>query len=388
MKIIFYCCEFAPEGKTGSIRPSKFAKYFDLMGINVEIITKEVGDATYSDLLKPISKLKIKRVKIKKFLPINDDGFWFALYSAFTLARAVRNSRPDFIFVSVPVFLPMVSAYVISKLYGTKLILDYRDLWAADPYPPKSFKDKALRIFAKIIEPKVMNHAAINTFVSSNMLDDQEIEYGSIPNSFVISTGFDSNDFSNLSSNSKIFSSNSYRYYSHIGMLDWDMNVKELMALIREVKISNQNDKVRFVFIGGKNNLIQNHFDEYGIGDICEFIDTVDKGTAIDIAKKSDGLLILGSSSSQRLNRKVFESIACSDNIFYFGNRSSPTAQILSENNIKLIFDKDSDEFHVKQGIQEFISSTNRRERIPESLDKYKKSNLAKQYYELMRKKM
>ncbi|MGR5470436.1 hypothetical protein ACPV51_24795, partial [Vibrio astriarenae] len=45
----------------------------------------------------------------------------------------------------------------------------------------------------------------------------------------------------------------------------------------------------------------------------------------------SSGLLILGSNSEQRLNRKVFEYTSLNSNVFYLGNVHSPTAKIVTE---------------------------------------------------------
>lgn len=383
MKVLFYCCEFAPEGKTGVIRPSKFAKNFIKNDVDVKILTKKIDEMerVYDDLLEELDEDLIERVRLRKFLPINDDGFWFVIFSFFSLIRKVQKDKPDFIFISVPVFLPLLNVYLVSKIMGVKYVVDYRDLWAGDPYPVRSLKDRILRSVARLIEPAAMRGASITTFVSENMLKDQELLYGDISNSFVLSTGFDKADIAKIrvESVSKYFPKGK-RVYCHIGMLDLDMNVVELIGLIKKF---SKNKDVLFMFVGGKNGLIRKLFRDEGIDHVCLFVDQVDKITALSIAKRADGLVILGSGSTQRLNRKVFESIAVSDNIFYYGNRDSPTAEVLTRNGFA-VFDSRENMESIFSGFVEFCSGVNARSRIPENLNLYEKEQLSLRYIERM----
>ena len=385
MKILFYCCEFAPEGKTGAIRPSKLAKYFKKFGADINVLTKEVNKPIYNDLLADLIGIEIERVKIRKLLPINDDGFWFSIYSIMPMIRYISKNRPDYIFISVPVFLPIIVVYFISVFYGVKFIIDYRDLWHGDPYPPKSFKDKFLRSIAKYIEPWCMRSSYATIFVSEKMKQDQESIYGVIKNSGVITTGFDVDDLASISKEicSKYLTPG-YRYYSHVGMLDWDMNIDLIIKLIRKNKNYIVKNKIKFIFVGGKNDLIKPAFNDQDIYEVCEFIDTVDKKSALSITKQSSGVIILGSSSGQRLNRKVFESVACNDNIFYFGNRYSPTADVLYKSNNNFIYDSDDDFDSVDCGFFDFINMSNNRVEIPDELGLFLKENISKIYYNLL----
>ncbi|MGR5134747.1 hypothetical protein [Vibrio alfacsensis] len=386
MRVLFYCCEFAPEGKTGAIRPSKLAKYFLKFGLNVSVITKEPDNNVHQDLLKPLSKVDIARVKIRRFLPINDDGFWFFLYSFKLLVNKVKTLKPDYIFVSVPVFLPLISAVIVSKIFGVNLVVDYRDLWAADPYEPKSLKDRCLRGLGKIIEPWCMKSATIVSFISDSMRLDQERMFGKINNAIVVSTGFDSDDIDSLTYNPSdvpIIFEPGVRYYSHIGMLDWDMNINELILFIKKYKSSIVSN-VKFLFVGGKNELIKDAFKKENVADVCIFIDTVSKTQALLLTKISSGVIILGSDSAQRLNRKVFESVACNDNIFYFGNKKSPTAKILVDNSYSDVFDKSVEMDVVISGFLNFLERNNNRTSVPIALNRYDKPNLTKQFITLM----
>lgn len=385
MKILFYCCEFAPEGKTGAIRPSKLAKYFKRLGADIDVLTKKIDKPIHIDLLADLHDVEIKRVKLKKLLPINDDGFWFSIYSIIPMVIYVRKKKPDYIFISVPVFLPILVVYLMSLIYRTKFVIDYRDLWRGDPYKPKSFKDKFLRYIAKFVEPIAMRAAYATIFISDQMRLDQEGLYGTIKNASVISTGFDIEDLAAVSNQRDCeFLPPGFKYYSHVGMLDWDMNVDAIISLIKSNKDYIANNKIKILFVGGKNHLIKTAFHENNIDDICVFIDAVDKTTALAITKLSSGVIVLGSSSPQRLNRKIFESIACNDNIFYFGNKYSPTAQVLVNSRNELIYDSEDDFNLVNLGFLNFINNKNNRAIVPVELASYTKEAISKKYYDLL----
>lgn len=391
MNIIFFCCEFAPEGKTGAIRPSKLAKYFSKMGCKIHVLTKEVKKPIHVDLLNDLKNVEITRIKLRKFLPINDDGFWFSIFAFFSLVKLIIKKKPDFIFVSVPVFLPMLTVLIVSKILRVKFIIDYRDLWQGDPYSEKSFKDSILRFFSKFIEPICMQSSSMTVFISEAMKRDQEALYGRIENSVVLSTGYDAEDLDLLHKDDSVdypILNESYKYYSHVGMLDWDMNVDVLIKLIKNNINYIKYNNIKFLFVGGKNDLIIPEFISQGIYDCCNFINTVDKRNALLITKLSAGIIILGSSSSQRLNRKVFESVACNDNIFYFGNSSSPTGTILGENDCNLVFDYTFDFSIVNNGFFEFINSKNSRVEVPHTLKVYEKSFISESYYKKIEGKL
>ena len=388
MKVVLYCCEFAPEGKTGAIRPTKLAKYFKNKGVDVSVIAKYCDNSqVHQSLINDIKNIQVKRVKIKKLLPINDDGFWFSLYSFFELRKQIKEQKPDFIFISVPVFLPMLSATILSQFYKCKLIIDYRDLWACDPYSIKSVKDRLLRWVANYIEPYCMKKASLVNFISDNMKEDQLKKFGDDFNYSVISTGFDKADILKLDDSfdielENIF--NNYKVYSHVGMLDWDMNISEVIKLIKDKKDYILRNNIKFLFVGGKNKLLKEAFLDAEINECCIMIDTVDKITALNITSRSDGVLILGSNSPQRLNRKVFESIAVNDNIFYFGNKLSPTANILKECGYSLIFDDNSSFDNYSAGFDRFLKKETNNSINKSKLSLYEKENLASVYIEKM----
>jgi len=88
--------------------------------------------------------------------------------------------------------------------------------------------------------------------------------------------------------------------------------------------------RLKFLFVGMKNYFMKELIDK-SISHFFEFKEYIPHKEALQLMVDSSGLLILGSNSPQRLNRKVFEYTVLNKNIFYLGNVNSPTARIVQE---------------------------------------------------------
>ena len=344
MKWLFISPEFPPSTKTGGIRPSKFAKYLNRKGQNIVVITNET-DGVYS--YEPDAGISIERVKRKKIPFINDEGANFLFFNLFSILRKIKVGKYDVVFISVPVFLPMVIGLLGKFLFKQDYCLDYRDLWRADPYPPSTFKDKVLRYIAKYIEPLAMKHAKLITFVSETMLLDQMRKYNiSLTNAEVVSTGYDEDDITNLERTNPDNYINKYgSFISHVGMLDPNMNVRDIANLLNDRLVTDllESKGLKFYFVGAKQGTIHECIPPDIVQKYCVVEGAVSRQEALLINKYSYMSLVLGSNSPQRLNRKVFELIRLSKRIFYIGHPYSETAKVLRFCDEKKIYNSTSD---------------------------------------------
>ena len=328
-KILFLTPEFPPSKLTGAIRPAKFAKYLSRFEWNVTVLTFEHQDNTHLDLLKDLKNVRIKKCGIPKNIIINDLGVSYFFQAYKQAMQLSKDIKPDYILVSMPTFLNSLLALIIKKRFNIDYILDYRDLWVGDPYSAKGIKSKVFRYISKFIEPIVLKSAYLSYYVSDNMLEDQLKLYPFLKDrkTIVISTGYDFNDIKDI-----VPSSKKNGYIAHIGNADRDMNINDFINIIKNKNVQNILDKknLKFLFVGRKNNYIKELLDN-SIDKYFDFKDYIPHKDALQLMADSSGLLILGSNSSQRLNRKVFEYTALNKNIFYLGNINSPTSKIVKE---------------------------------------------------------
>lgn len=328
-KILFLAPEFPPSKLTGAIRPAKFAKYLHRFGWEVTILTFDHRDEINIELLDDLKDIRIEKCGIPKKIIVNDLGVSYLFQGYRQAMQLAKEIRPDYVLVSMPTYLNSLLALKIKKNFGIEYVLDYRDLWVGDPYSSKGLKNKIFKVISKFIEPLVLRSAYLSYYVSERMLQDQLQLYPFLANKkkIVISTGYDPDDIEKI-----IPSDIKNGYISHIGNADPDMNLYDLVELIKDDKVQSimiEKD-LKFFFVGRKNNFLKNILDE----DIIRFFDFkeyVPHNEALQIMADSSGLMILGSNSPQRLNRKVFEYTALNGNVFYLGNINSPTALIVKD---------------------------------------------------------
>jgi glycosyltransferase involved in cell wall biosynthesis len=328
-KILFLTPEFPPSKLTGAIRPSKFAKYLDRFGWDVTVLTFDHQDNTHLDLLKDLKNVRIEKCGVPKKIIVNDLGISYLFQSYKQAMKLAKEIKPDYVLVSMPTFMNSILAYIIKKRFSIDYVLDYRDLWVGDPYPARGFKSKVFRFISKVIEPIVLKSAYLSYYVSDAMLADQMKLYPWLKDkkTTVISTGYDHEDISHITP-----SDNKNGYIAHIGNADPDMNLSDFIEIVEDKRVQELllEKKLRYLFVGSKNHFMQELLDD-SLKDFFEFKEYLPHNDALQLMADSNGLMILGSNSPQRLNRKVFEYTALNKNIFYLGNTKSPTANIVKE---------------------------------------------------------
>jgi len=162
---------FAPLNSTGSLRILRFIKYLPLYGWNVTILTgdwrkgknffpldrefyKEIPEGVkilrtplfdfkyfYRKLItlvkSPYKKDKniYTKSKLKKFKTFifnwlfPDYCFPWILLAIFKAYREIKKRKIDIIFATAPPWTDFFVGYILSKLTGKRLVLDYRDIW-------------------------------------------------------------------------------------------------------------------------------------------------------------------------------------------------------------------------------------------------------------------
>lgn len=326
-KIFFLAPLFAPSELTGGIRSTKFAKYLDRFGFDVTVLTFEHQTKINVSLLDGLQNVKIELCGKPKKIIFNDLGLAFTIQGFFKALKIAKKFKPNYVFVSMPTFLNSILALIIKKLYKIEYILDYRDLWVGDPYPSKGLKSRLFKKISTLIEPIILKSCYFSSYVSKEMLGDQLRLYPWLKKdkTHIISTGYDHEDIEKI-----ILTNNKNRFLAHVGNADIDMNLSDLIEIVKLTKIQKIliKKKLKFLFVGSKNNILQELLD----GNIKKFFifkNYLPHSKALQLMADSKGLIILGSNVKQRLNRKVFEYTSLNSNIFYLGNEQSATAQII-----------------------------------------------------------
>ena len=109
-------------------------------------------------------------------------------YATIAGSRLVRGWTPDVVFASGPPFTTLLVGYLVSRLHGIPLVLEFRDRWWDDPYyPPASWIVKVSRF----VERRLVARAGAICTVSEPWAETYRARYGKP--TLVVYNGYDAN---------------------------------------------------------------------------------------------------------------------------------------------------------------------------------------------------
>jgi glycosyltransferase involved in cell wall biosynthesis len=341
MNRFFYISGYYPPlNYTGSIRPYKICKYIRSHGWDPLVLSIDPNSSgVKSDFsVDDLSDVQQEVVPLSSPGMINDFGVrWYK-----NLLKAIEKHQlhrgVDAVLISGSPFYSFKIGYELNKRYGIPYILDYRDLWAGDPYPARTFKDKVFRLYARYEESRLLKKAFCSTYVSEHMRLDQLGLYPSIPSDRlkVVSTGYDPEDFFHdqaLPETVLELKRQGITIISHIGTLDPYMSEVDLVMIVKRASQVEEGleKKIKILLIGRDNGRVVQLAKEQGIAGLFMDLGFLGKNDAQAYMFHSDVLLILASSHPQRLNRKIFEYLASKTPVLFYGHPMGAGAAVLNK---------------------------------------------------------
>lgn len=313
-------------------------------------------------------QMLVRVIKSFEVIPIYID------YNGSTLKRfqkifeliiwAVRIKEPCCMYISGSPFWLFLLACVTLIRPNIKIFLEYRDPWSGDIMR----QDNVLRRFCVRKIEQMTHLSAAGIFVISDEIK-RAIPVTRFTKSKIIltSTELNCNKIKILKAGSQTAGS-----IIHLGNIDRLMSINEVASYI------NTNHCSRFEFYGNWDTDALQIFKRTCVNTNVEMYDRMAHDDALVKMASAHALLLMGSSTQQRLHRKTFEYIYMEKPIIYFGSKTSPTYRLLERfcehseilnggflfNPIqkeKLIeFEKEFDEKFVVKAIEDEISKLSR----------------------------
>ncbi len=168
IKILFYAHFFSPEVGAGSLRSQYFVKTLKDAGFKVKVIAPIRNSPHGKPYPGYEKKYYVDRDNDVVYLPIYIPKSHSIigrglLYSSYLITSFVYNVinrfNPDIIISSSPPILTSLSAFVVSKLRGTKFILDLRDIWPDIGIELGLLKNRFIISILKMIEKLLIKNA-------------------------------------------------------------------------------------------------------------------------------------------------------------------------------------------------------------------------------------
>jgi len=227
-KVLIVAYNFPPVGGAGVQRSVKFVKYLRFFGWEPVVISVlnpsvPVVDATLPKDIpegvqiyrarsfepsyqskqvfaspgnKSVIKGLVKKCISTILLPDIQVLWWPDL--VLKLISAIRNEKPECIFVSAPPFSSFIPVVIIAKLFGLPVVLDYRDEW---DFSRNTWENSSKTRFAfyldSLLERFSLQNIRAFTATTQKYIDNIVTRYGTdnVKKGTVITNGYDVDDF-------------------------------------------------------------------------------------------------------------------------------------------------------------------------------------------------
>ena len=304
MKVLFVVTAFYPEQAIGSIRISKFAKYFHKEGVEISVISltpppwSSRDESLYFDALKDInwqvidqssifkkvfqrmrvatigtvpgnagvSKMKSKitiKTKIRNLLQ-----FFYTLLKGIDWSirvkkhalKNLKNENFDFIFCSYPSFASPLGGIKLKKMgIGNKLIVDFRD-------PILSQKTSKFNL-KYLLQKYIIKNSDLMTFISAGVQNQVDNKIVNTKN-LIAPNGFDPQDIKNIKlDNNKNKDKKILRFVYTGAIYGGKRDLRPFFAAISEIEpsLKDAKQKILFEYAGREGDLFLSQASEYNL---------------------------------------------------------------------------------------------------------------------------
>lgn len=397
-KILFYAHFFSPEVGAGSLRAQYFVKTLKEAGYKVKVVApipnyphgKPYPGYEKKYLVDNDNDVVYLPIYIPKSHSLIGRGLLYSSYLITSFFYNVTNRfNPDIIISSSPPILTSLSAFVVSKLRGTKFILDLRDIWPDIGVELGLLKNRLVISILTRIE-KLLIKNADKIIVTANGDKSNIVKKGINDDKVsVVYNGADTNLFcpkekeSIMSLRKKFNLPVDKKLLIYFGSFNYGMNDIESMELAL-VNVPNEKKQIYFVAVGG-GDLKQEFLNKISVNmDYSTFHNLSNKDIA-DLVSVCDISLIprkdIEKDTGGNIPIKCFESWAAGVPVLLSALKNSEIARVFDECNGGLkVKASDADEY--MNGLVSLLNEPQLKELGQKGrnfvLGKYDRSHLAK----------
>lgn len=362
LKILFIAYDFPPSTSAGSVRIANLTRQLHNSKNEITILSvkKEswVKLAFNDEISELIESKKIKLIETNFYFKFLDSNFKLK-YNNFFLKLAYGGFRKlielvhfeaqigwflglqsiinkieakdfDLILATGNPYVSFYTAFKISEKTKIPYVLDYRDLWSSNPQRIKKTPKWQIKLERKIIE-----HSSGISVVSPSMAKILRKNFLNCPSTFVLTNGFDPNDFVKV--NKFQFNNFSIVYAGtfYPPKIVIDPIFKALMKLVN--KFPELHGKWKFYYWGPGSNYLKKECLNYELNNFIEINEMVPRNLAREIINGADLSIVITSvfpdgDNGDRgfITSKVFDSLAVGTNLLVIAPNESDLIEILN----------------------------------------------------------
>ena len=306
-KVLLIACDFPPcKSIGGSIRSEKFAKYLPGFGWQPSILAlQETGMESEPEIFPGVHRTRSLTPWVQ---PYNVVPYGWAVTMYRKARRILQQNRHDVIYVSCPPF-PQTLATILLKLhYQIPLVIDFRDVWALDPYVEGSRLKKVIyKWIFPLLENIVIRRSDVLIFNSESALLAYRSRYPDYADNMVlIPNGFDEEDFYGYDPiKSKEVMKVLYAGRFGVG----DRNPELIMQALTILR--NEDAPIKFTFVGDSSRELEALVNKYRLSAVTEIKKQIPHNEVVKMMGSFDILFLYQENSPSKITPIAGKTYEC-----------------------------------------------------------------------------
>lgn len=351
--LLLVAWSFPPDVNGGVYRPTSLVRYGKKIGLKISVISSPLpknptvaGVDLFHSLPEDIDMFRVKPVNIipsYRWFPRIDGGFVNSLNLFSDAKLKLRDDPPSIVLATGPPFQSFVAAYYISRYFGAKLVLDYRDEWTECPFDFVS-STKSDRCW----ERRCLKAADVVIFTTTSHLEHQLKTFRDLKREkcSVIPNGWEPTDFT-VGGDDKVPPEKTDRKcrIAFVGNLGRHTLPGRFLSSLEKVLFRRPDlcGKISVQFVGNKCIDAVDQLSGFSFPMVLKTIGLVPKKEANRIMRDADALLVFNEERFARyLPGKLYDYLAAGPPILCVGD-SGEIADLLRRYDSGRILRWDSD---------------------------------------------
>lgn len=328
--VLLLASSFPPRTDGGVYRPTALVKYGVKLGWKFSVVTLPAPSSSTEagrELLSEVpSEVRVERLSSPlpepshKLFPRISGGLSTALAMvALVRARFVSNP-PAVVMATGPFFSTFVAALFITRQFGAKLVLDYRDEWTECP-----FEFVNLGNVDRWWEKRCLTQADAVVFVTDTLHEHHKQVFAELRDkqTLVIRNGWDmSRQAGDPAMSTAVYPNSNLRHISFVGTLGNFNMPDSFLRCIEKVLDAEPAlaDSLRLRFVGRKSPAAEQSLAAFRYPHLLECAEHLPKRKADEMMRESSVLLLLNPPAlAGCLSGKLYEYVASGRPILVYG---------------------------------------------------------------------
>jgi len=331
--LLLIASDFPPYVSGGIYRPLALTRYAIQHGWRVTVLTYETRDNAFPSgtrLLESVPKeVRVLRIAQPTVVPSYN---WFPKIQGESLLQAIdlfegaahvlADDPPSVVMATAPLFYSFAAGRLLSRYFGKKLVIDYRDEWTQWP-----FGIFTIGRSDHVWEARCLRDADLVFFTTEAQRANQLLAFPRLDRAkcHLVPNGWEPADFKSSTDGPEVIPPPlDSIVLTHAGVFGGHINSIGFLEALKQVLDSRPDLQTRLTLhlVGIKDAKTLTYLSTFPHAAVIKMTDQVAKSDAARLMKSSTGLLLIYSGSFERyIPGKLYDYLAAGLPILVFGEQ-------------------------------------------------------------------